>query len=314
MASESSCMFALVKMHSGVQCLEIARPNIGTDLDVMLKPVRVGLCRTDLNVAWGRTHCEPPRVLGHEVAGVISAIGARVTRIRVGDRVAVNPLLPCGVCSECARARQCPTPRMLGVDLDGGFAQALVVPEQAAHRVPDSMSFERAAYVEPVAATLAVLDSPIARDARGLVLGTGRIAELTKRILFVRGFRSVLTHPVAPAPEARSFDWVIDTVGSSASLETAMRSLRQGGMLVLKSRPATPIALDVSFAVQRELSFYAVRYAPFSDAIELLSAAAFIVEDLFGQTHPLSAFEQVFSQAGASETSKVFFAPNAEFP
>lgn len=203
---------------------------------------------------------------------------------------------------------------MLGVDVDGGFAQALVIPEHAAHHVPHSMSFERAAYVEPVAATLAVLGSPIARDAQGLVLGTGRIAELTQRVLFARGFRRVLTQPVAPGPQERSFDWVIDTVGSSASLETAMRSLRQGGMLVLKSRPATPIALDVAFAVQRELSFQAVRYAPFSAAIELLSEPTFVVEDLFGQTHPLSAFEQVFGDARASETSKVFFAPNAEFP
>ena len=312
MGSELLSMFALVKTHSGVRRLELARPNIGSDFDVILEPVRAGLCRTDLNVAWGRTHCEPPRVLGHEVSGVVSAIGARVTRISVGDRVAINPLLPCGVCAECTSARPCPSPRMLGVDLDGGFAQALLVPEQAAHLVPDSMSFERAAYVEPVAATLAVLDSPIARDARGLVLGVGRIAELTQRVLFARGFRSVLTQPVTAAPEPRSFDWVIDTVGSCASLETAMGSLRQRGILVLKSRPAAPVTFDVSLAVQRELALYAVRYAPFSDAIELLSAATFVVEDLFGQTHPLSAFEQVFDQAGASEISKVFFAPNAE--
>jgi threonine dehydrogenase-like Zn-dependent dehydrogenase len=91
-----------------------------------------------------------------------------------------------------------------------------------------------------------------------------------------------------------------------------MRSLRHAGVLVLKSRPAEPSMFDVAFAVQRELTLHAVRYAPFEDAIELLDSAAFVVEDLFAETYPLSAFEHVFHQGEASEHSKLFFAPNAE--
>ena len=312
MGSAHSSMEAIVKTHSGVQLDLVPRPRVRDDFEVEVEPVRAGLCRTDLHVAFGRTPCVPPRVLGHEISGVVTAIGARVTRARIGDRVAVNPLLPCGTCSECIRAWACTSPRMLGLDVDGGFAQTLVVPESAVHRVPDSMSFERAAYAEPVAATLAVVECPISREARGLVLGTGRIAELTNRVLTARGFDGVMIHPVGPALPAVSFDWVIDTVGSSASLDAAMRALRQRGLLVLKSRPAAPAALDVAFAVQRELALHAVRYAPFDDAIELLSSRSFVVEDLFGKTHPLAAFTRVFEQAEASETSKVFFAPNPE--
>ena len=304
---------AIVRTATGAQRLRVPRPALRGEHDVRVLPVRAGLCRTDLHVALGRIACEPPRILGHELSGVVAEVGTRVRRVGVGDRVAVDPLLPCGVCAECAQARACEQPRMLGVAVDGGFAQELLVDERAVYAVPTSLSFERAAYVEPVAATLAVLSSPLQRAERGLIVGTGRIAELTRRVLAARGFERV---DVVDAEAARgatsSVAWAIDTLGSSDSMAAALHALRQRGLLVLKSRPAQPAALDVAFAVQRELTLQAVRYAPFDDAIALLCAPGFAVEDLFGATYPLAEFERVFSAAERSESAKVFFAPNPE--
>lgn len=300
------CFQAIMKTHAGVELAEVAWSHLLGDGDVLVEPMRVGLCRTDLHVAAGRIPCAPPRVLGHEAAGIVHAVGDRVSRLKIGDRVTVHPLLACAACAECLSNRPCPTPNMLGVDRDGGFAQALVVPESAVFGVPERMSWTRAAYVEPVAATLAVLNSPISPTGRGLVLGSGRIAELTLRVLAAYGFRDVDRNAQA------SYDWVIDTLGSSASLQAAMGALRQGGILVLKSRPALPAQLDIALAVQRELTLHAVRYAPFEEAIKLLDDPNFMVEDLFGPTYPLSAFAEVFAQAETSESAKVFFAPNGE--
>ncbi len=304
-------VLAIVKTHAGVALAEVPRPELRGDRDVLLAPLRVGLCRTDLHVASGRIPSTLPRVLGHEAAGVVEAVGARVTRVRAGDRVTVNPLLNCAECANCRGGRPCPMPRMLGVDRDGGFAGALVVPEAAVYPVPDGMSLERAAYVEPVAATLAVIHSPISPAQRGWVLGGGRIAELTRRILAARGFDQIIVQALDQEPP-RECDWVIDTLGSSASLDAGLHALRQGGTLVLKSRPARRAELDIALAVQRELVLHAVRYAPFEDAIALLNDPHFIVEDLFGATYPLAAFVDVFAEAERSETAKVFFAPNPE--
>lgn len=312
MSSPAPPVQAIVKTHAGVELAEVARPRLTGDEEVLLEPLRVGLCRTDLHVAAGRIPCAPPRVLGHEVAGIVRAVGDAVTRVRVGDRVTVHPLLACASCPACLNGEPCATPRMLGVDQDGGFAQMMMVPERALFLIPERMAWTRAAYVEPVAATLAVLNSPISPSGRGLVLGGGRIADLTLRVLAAHGFRDVALQPLDSGPLPRACDWVIDTLGSSASLDAAMRALGQGGTLVLKSRPAQPAQLNIAFAVQRELTLHAVRYAPFEDAIKLLDRNDFAVEDLFGETYPLSAFVQVFAQAECSETAKVFFAPNPE--
>ncbi|HET9958456.1 MAG TPA: alcohol dehydrogenase catalytic domain-containing protein [Polyangiaceae bacterium] len=311
MVENSSGMAALVRTERGVELLRMERPAPLPANHVRVRIERAGLCRTDLNVASGRLRCEWPRVLGHEVAGIVSELGARAARVRLGQRVTVNPLLPCLRCAECARGEVCEAPRMLGVDQDGGFSEELVLPESAVFPVPDSMSFERAAYVEPVAAAMAVLDCPLDREGAGLIVGSGRIAELTRRVLLAQGFPS--PHVVASegAGPQRGFAWAIDTVGTTESLALASRALRQRGLLVLKSRPAELAGLDIRFAVERELVLRAVRYAPFEHAIELLASPRFEVEDLFGGTYPLAEFERVFAEAARSEGSKLFFALDA---
>lgn len=107
----------------------IARPD-----EVSVGIVLTGICRTDVALAVGWLPCPEPRVLGHEVAGLVESIGPGVTRWRPGDRVAVQPLIrgPSG------REQR-------GLDRDGGFAELLVVPETARVRVPDRLDWRRAA-------------------------------------------------------------------------------------------------------------------------------------------------------------------------
>lgn len=304
-------MQAVVKTRSAVALAEVARPVLHDAQQVRIRVARVGVCRTDLHVAYGRLPCVPPRILGHELAGVVTELGSAVRGLELGMRVTVAPLLACAQCRDCAQGQECRSPRMLGVDCDGAFAQELVVPARAVFRVPDSMSFERAAYVEPVAASMAVLSSGIRAEQTGAVVGSGRIAELTRRILAAQQFAAPIVQPEQLDNHAH-YDWLIDTTGSSVSLQRSMLALRHGGTLVLKSRPAAPLAFDVALAVQRELTLKAVRYAPFADAISLLARRDFQVEELFGEAHSLAAFEHVFARAEQGESNKQFFAPNPE--
>ena len=100
-----------------------------------------GVCRTDLFVADGRLPSRDPVVLGHELSGVVDEAGP-ASGFAAGERVTVDPLLPCGRCAACqdagARATRaaCRAPEMLGVARHGAFADRLVVPASALHRVP----------------------------------------------------------------------------------------------------------------------------------------------------------------------------------
>lgn len=249
---------------------------------VRVRVVIAGLCRTDVEVATGHLPCAEPCVLGHEIAGIVEASGPGVRRLRVGQRVACRPLVD---------------GQRLGIDRDGGFAEALVVPERAVITVPDGLDWRRAAFVEPVAACLAVRHAPLA--GRIQVVGDGRIAELTRRVLLALG------HRVGDAGSAA--DVVVETGATTASLTRAMALVRDGGLVVLKGRPPQPLSFDMALAVQRELRFHAVGWADFAEAFALL--AKLPVDDLLGEIHPLAALGDLLN---ADECRKLFLAPSPE--
>jgi threonine dehydrogenase-like Zn-dependent dehydrogenase len=277
-----------------------ARPELVAADDVRVRVVIAGLCRTDVAVAEGRLPCVEPCVLGHEVAGVVEAVGPAVRGLAVGDRVACLPRV------DTAR---------LGVDRDGGFADRLVVPQRALVKVPHGLAWRHAAFVEPVAACLAVKHAPL--QGRVRVLGEGRIATLTRRLVVALGHElvDVGLEPHAAArgveraatrgcEESAPADAVIETRGTAESLAEAMAAVKDGGLVVLKSRPALPIAFDVAEAVTRELRLHAVGWASFDEAFAML--ARIDVDDLLGEVRPLDALGELL---GAREDTKVFLAP-----
>lgn len=286
------------------------RPEVRAG-DVEISVVCAGICRTDLHVASGRIPTRPGRILGHELAGRVSRVGGAVSGFRRGDRVTVFPIIGCGDCSCCTTARPwlCAASAMLGVGRDGGFGDAVVVPERAVHRLPDSLSFREGAYAEPVAASLAVLRASIPRGAAGVILGSGRIAELTRRILATAGVDAELVRVDADPLPPRSLDFVVETVATEAAFDLALHALRPGGTLVLKSRPADKVALDVTKAVAREVTLEAVAYGPMDEALSLLGTGALRVEDLLGPSFDLADHHAAFALATEDESQKVFLRP-----
>lgn len=291
-------MKALVKSQSHVAWHSTPRRGILGPHDVEIQVVVAGICRTDLYAASGRIATADPVILGHEFAGRIVNLGPEVSRFVVGDHVTASPLLG-----------PVDAPQMVGVDLDGGFGEYVTLPEELLYKVPEDMCWRRAAYVEPVAASLAVLDAPIDPDEVGVILGTGRIGELTLRILRAKGFQKVrvLTLQEARALSTGTLDFVIETWASEETFNEIFRLLRPGGVLVLKSRPEGPVALDVLTAVRKELRLIGAHYGPFPAAIELL-AEGLAVEDLLGPSHDPASFAEVFSMLEGDESRKHFFA------
>jgi L-iditol 2-dehydrogenase len=303
-------MKALVKNGRSISLQAVPRPVFAEE-DVLIRVVAAGLCRTDLYAAEGRLACRDPLILGHEFAGVVQEVGSPVRGLALGDRVTAMPVLSCRACAQCAAGAEttCLRPTMLGIDHHGAFAEFVAVPARSVYRVPNHVSFKAAAYAEPVAAALAVLNAGIQPQGRGLIYGSNRFALLIRQVLAAHGFGRVSVHdPARGGLEANAYDFIIETLATTKTLAEIIRAARPFGTIVLKSRPPRPVGIDLIAAVRKELTFRAVHYGPFSQAVALLAEERIDVSELLGPSYPLEAFEHVFALARQDESSKPFFA------
>ncbi len=163
---------------------------------VVLRVDVSGLCGADLHIAAGEYPlAKSPVVLGHEYAGTIVEIGAGVQGWQVGDRVVLDPNIPCGGCRFChdAKPHLCANPECLGVTIDGGMAQYSAVPVSRIYRVPDGLSMTAAALTEPLACVLHAVDRANLRAGdTAIVLGTGPIGLLCAALLKTAGASRIL--------------------------------------------------------------------------------------------------------------------------
>jgi threonine dehydrogenase-like Zn-dependent dehydrogenase len=300
-------MRALIKEGATVRLARAPTPVPSPD-EVRIRVAFAGVCRTDLFVADGRLPSRDPVVLGHEISGIVDMLGSAnpgdtprppEAAFAPGDRVTVTPVLPGG--------------QMLGVDRDGGFADFLCVPAAAVHRVPAALSLRDAAYVEPVAAAMAVLHAGISTGERGLVHGRGRIARLVHRVLVTHGFERADLAPSTEEPLPHdAYDFAIETGGGTQAIRALVDAVRPGGRIVLKSRQAEPVGLDLLRVVPKELTLRAVHYGSFPAAVALLASGRLRIDDLLGPARPLEAFAEVLADARRSEHDKLFFAISTE--
>jgi len=303
--------------------------------DVIVAVTVAGVCRTDCYLAAGTlAPARTPLILGHELAGVVHEAGP-ASGFEPGERVACMPLVGCGQCAVCraGRTHVCPRGHMLGLDRDGAFAERVRVPASSLVRVPAGLSMRHAAFAEPVAAALAVPevligalgsasggapgDTPAghARAQRGLVLGQGRIAILTARVLAAAGFDRVETRPVpervaADQPDyPDDYDFVVETTATERALAAAVALLRPRGVLVLKSRPPAAVPIDVLACVRKELRLVGAYYGSLAAALDLMHTGAIAVDDLLGPGHGLAAHQAVLAaELRGDEARKQFFA------
>ena len=153
--------------------------------EVLVAIRRAGVCGSDLHFYDGSSPMPLPQVLGHELAGDIVALDEGVTRRRVGERVVIEPGIPCGRCFPCRRGKYncCDHIDMIGVLRPGGFADFVTVPEAYAHPMPVGMTYEQGALVEPFSIGAQMIHRAEPREGDSLVLiGLGPIG-LTALIL-----------------------------------------------------------------------------------------------------------------------------------
>lgn len=245
---------------------EVTRPipNLASN-EVLVQTVVTTICTSDLS----DIHHNPfgivlPRVLGHEGAGLVRAVGRDVSNFCPGDRVTAHPVIPCGRCENCQRQLDhlCCQMGHLGLDRDGTFAEYFAIRADRVRRLPDHVPFDFASLLEPIAVCLeAVGRGRVTPEHSVLVVGDGPFGILIARLAAeLRPKRLVLVgrHPfrLRQVPEAitvesqqtadvraavrqanggQGLDIAIMAVGSQSALDLSLDSLRARGRAVVFS-------------------------------------------------------------------------------
>ena len=275
------------------------RPAPVAEPGALLVEVRAaGICGSELASFTGHSTRRPAgRTFGHELSGVVVAAGAPDDAGVVGRRVAINPLVSCGVCPHCqaGRANICPRRTLLGMQVDGGFAEQVVVPRSA---VEDLGVLDDVAgtLVEPTANAVHVLTLlPLVTATHVAILGAGPIglcvlavlreagtAHITvidpveeRRRLALLGGADAALDPSATV--AASPDHVVDAAGTTPSRCAAIELCTPGGTVVLLGLHSTASELPVNAAIANELALRcSFAYTPrdFDLALDLLRRGA----------------------------------------
>lgn len=138
----------LIELNKPLVEVEVEEPQLGPH-DVRVAVGAAGICRSDVHYRSGARPLpgSPPLTPGHEIAGTVTEVGEHVSRLSVGDRVAIHYLVTCGLCEPCLGGLEpfCEPGEMVGLDRDGGYAESVTVPSRNAYLLPDSIPFEVAA-------------------------------------------------------------------------------------------------------------------------------------------------------------------------
>jgi L-iditol 2-dehydrogenase len=269
-------------------------------LDVLVEIAAVGVCGSDVHYyEHGRIATRvvrAPHVLGHESAGRVVAAGEQVTRHAVGDRVALEPGLPCGRCRECRAGRYnlCRDVRFLGAPpTDGAFTRFVAMHEDFAHALPDGVSDEAGALMEPLSVALwACEKAGVGAGDRVLVTGAGPIGLLVAQVARVRGATEIAVTDVNPhrlelarsmgaTAELAEADALIECSGHPQALRDGIAALRPAGTAVLVGMGGDDdVQIPLSLIQAREIWLSGTfRYAnTYPSAIALAASGAVHLE------------------------------------
>lgn len=281
-------MKQLIKTHKNVKLNNVASIQELTPNFVRIKVMSVGLCRTDLFVANGIIPISHDLVLGHEFSGIITE--SKSNLFKTGDRVSVNPLFV--------------DKGFMGLDFDGCLQEYVDIPDKQVIKAFD-LDYKTAAYLEPVAASMAVLKACHDKTSIGAIYGKNRIAELTYIIMKNEGYNIQWLNEREEYPD-NYYDYVVETLFDEIYLQKIIKMLKPEGLLVIKSRKKQGVPIVSSELVRKELTLKSVNYYDFNQTMQWLIKNQENVQHLLGQSYSIDNWEEAFKKANSAESQKIF--------
>ncbi len=311
---------------------EAPEPLIVNADDVKVKVMAVGICGTDLHIfKEGRGDVSLPRVMGHELSGEVVAVGNGVTRLNVGDRVALDPVFACGKCPACKKGypNVCDTVRCFGVQMDGGYQDYIVVGEKHLYPFSGSVSFDNAALAEPFSIGSNIVDrTAVKADENILIIGSGTIglsivqmaksvganvmvADIVDKKLNVAAQmgadKTVNSKQYDLKAEAErfspgGFDVVVDAVGITPLFVQSLEYAAPRARVACIGFDSTPAAIPPILVTKKELSIIGSRMNcnRFPEVMELLEKGSIYGNRMISRRYSVKDIQKAFEETIAS--------------
>ncbi|MFP4611869.1 MAG: galactitol-1-phosphate 5-dehydrogenase [Spirochaetaceae bacterium] len=318
--------------------------------EVLIRVRAVGICGSDVHGMDGSTGRRiPPVVMGHEAAGDVAAVGSAVKHLAPGVRVTFDSTIYCGECFYCRRGEInfCENRRVLGVSAreyrrDGAFAEYVAVPERGVYPIPDEVSYEHAAMVEPAAIAMhAARLTPHDIGDTVVVVGTGMIGLLLIQVLRAAGYGQIiaadiddhkletalslgadrvvntrsasLEAAVSELTEGRGARSAFDAVGVGASFDAGVATVRRGGTVTVIGNLAETVHAPLQYLVTREIRVQGSNASAgeYPACLEMIRRGALSLDPLISAVAPLSEGDHWFQRLydGSDGLLKVILEP-----
>lgn len=341
----------LLKDYKQLEVTDFPTPEIGPD-DVLVQVRACGICGSDIHGFDGSSGRRiPPLVMGHEAAGVITAVGSAVTKFQEGDRVTFDSTVSCGQCWFCRRGsiNLCDNRMVLGVSCGeyrrhGAFAEYVAVPHYICYSLPAELKFEHAAMIEAVSVAVhAANRTPVTLGDTAVIVGSGMIGLLALQAIRLAGASQVIAvdldqgrldtaldlgadvvlkadavdvaEEVRKRTGGRGADVVLEVVGATPTIATAIASARKGGAVTLVGNLAPHVDLPLQSIVTRELTVggTCASNGEYPACIDLLERKAIRVDPLITAKAPLEHGPEWFARlyGGEQGAMKVILDPSA---
>lgn len=311
-------MKALLCTDGQIRLADVPKPVPGPH-EVLIRVKMAGICNTDLEILAG--YREFTGILGHEFVGVVESdpLGELT-----GKRVVSSITVFCGECwhCKCDETSHCLDRTTIGInERDGAFAEFIALPRGNLHVVPPKLSDIEAVLIEPLAAGMRVAEQVhIRQDHTVVVLGDGKLGLLTAKVLWTShnnitivgkhadklslassmGLRTaILNDFTGPA------DVVLDCTGSISGMETAIKLVRSGGIIVLKTTIAGKYNIDLSPIVVREIRVMGSRCGPFASTLALMERQNLDLPHMVESIYPLAHGVEAFNHARRKGALKI---------
>lgn len=340
--STSATMRRIVVSLNEVAVENVERPEPGPR-DALVRMSVSGVCGSDTHAFHGRHPFIPlPYHPGHEVVGVVEATGSEVTTVVAGQRVTVEPTLPCGHCKMCTteRSNLCENLQFFGCGwTQGGMADYFTISADRLHAVPDDLDDFAAALIEPLSTPVHAVRLAGSLSGKSVViLGAGVIGLLLLAVVRAAGPKRIVVTDVLPAKRERalslgadvvadaaaedvadqvraalgeSADVVFDCVAIQSTITQAVGLASKGGTVVVVGVPARdvtvalPIIQDHQIRIQGSATYLSADYAA---AIRLLQDGAVRESDIVTAVHGLNDAADAFAESSSGEHIKVLIA------
>lgn len=319
-----------------IQYTDVEMPTPAAN-EVLIRVKACGICGSDVMGYDGSTgRRQPPVVMGHEAGGIIEEVGANVTDWKIGDRVTFDSTIFCNECENCRHGdvNLCENRRVIGVSCDayrrdGAFAEYIALPEHILYRIPDNVTFDQAAMIEPMSIAFHAANLvPHKIGATAAIVGCGKIGMLLIQTLRTYGYGTIIAVKKSDAgtelirelgadycltgkddvkqrifeiTNGKGVDVVFEAAGNEKTINICIGICRRNGDIVLVGNTSPKITVPLQEIVTRQLNLHGscASAGEYPACLEMISRGAVNVDKLIGHRVPLSEgsywFEKLYS-------------------